>query len=192
VIFLVSGDRRLIRGLQQGDPDAWAELCDAYGDALYRYIFYRSGGDAHLAEDIRQETLLAATDAIRTFRGDAPLFGWLCAIARRKIADEMRRRGRLTDFPDDEESDAAGQWRQLGEEHLPEEWLQQSERRAAVIEALWSLPEAYRDALLLRYADGADVDAVAKKTGRSYKAAESLLARARSALRAELIEEEHD
>jgi RNA polymerase sigma-70 factor (ECF subfamily) len=189
--FLEGDERRMVAGLRRGDPGAWAGLCDEYGNALYRFISYRTGGDAHLAEDIRQETFLAAADGIRSFRGESTLFGWLCAIARRKIADELRRCGRLTSLPDGEASEQAGGWTQLGVERLPEEWLQQAQRRSAVVEALWSLPQDYRQALLLRYADGEDVDTIARKIGRSYKAAESLLARARSALREKLVEVDH-
>jgi RNA polymerase sigma-70 factor (ECF subfamily) len=192
VDFPASGDRLLIHSLQRGDPDAWGRLCDLYGDALYRYAYHRSCGDAHLAEDIRQDTLLAAADAIRTFRGDAPLFGWLCAIARRKIADEIRRIGRQSDLPDDDESGPAAAWRQLRGEPSPEEWLQRAEHRGALIEALWSIPKSYRDVLLRRYVDGLSVDDVARQAGCSYKAAESLLSRARSALRATLAEVESD
>lgn len=187
-----SDENRLIAGLRRGDAESWNRLCETYGEALYRFAFHRSGGDSQLADDIRQETLLAAADAIQSFRGEAPLFGWLCAIARRKVADELRRRGRMTELPDREQQSPATGWDSPGREPLPEEWLERDEHRAAIVEALWSLPGEYRTALILRYAEGGDVESIARRLSRSYKAAESLLARARAALREKLIEVDHD
>lgn len=184
-------ESELIAALRRGETGAWAELCDRYGGALYRYAFHRTGGEAAWAEDIRQETLLAAADAIRSFRGDAPLFGWLCSIARRKAADELRRRGRLADpLPDDDPSEEA--WERMERDPLPEALLESVELRAMVVRALWSLPAEYRRLLTERYADGVDVDTLARRTGRSYKATESMLSRARAALRGKLNEVDHD
>ena len=46
-----------------------------------------------MADDIRQETLLATVEGVGGYRGEVPLFGWLCGIARHKVADELRRCG---------------------------------------------------------------------------------------------------
>jgi RNA polymerase sigma-70 factor (ECF subfamily) len=184
-------DPQLISRLRQGDPDAWARLCERYGGPLYRFAFHLANGDESLAEDVRQETLLASAEAIHTYRQEAPLFGWLCAIARRKTADEFRRRGRFQGLPEDDDRDPAARWTSLGQESVPEDWIIHRQRRASVVEALWTLPGEYRDALIARYAEGAAVEDIAKNLGRTYKAAESILARARCALRDRLIEVDH-
>ncbi len=186
-----SAECDLIAGLRRGEPGAWSELCDRFGDVLYRYAFHLAGGEAAWAEDIRQETLLAAADAIRSFRGEAPVFGWLCAIARRKAADELRRRGRMADPPDDD-GEPSGLWERMEREALPEESLERAETRANVVRALWNLPPEYHRLLIARYADGVDVDTLARRMGRTYKATESLLSRARAALREQLREVDHD
>jgi RNA polymerase sigma-70 factor (ECF subfamily) len=184
-------DRALTAALCRGEDGAWAELCEQYGGALYGFAFHLCGGESAWAEDVRQETLLAAASSIQNFRGEAPLFGWLCAIARRKAADELRRRGRMADpIPEDEAS--AGAWDGLETEPLPETWVERAELRAQVIEALWSLPPEYHRLLIARYADGIGVGTLARRSGRSYKAVESMLARARAALRNQLQEVDHD
>jgi DNA-directed RNA polymerase specialized sigma24 family protein len=63
-----------------GEARAWQELCRVYAEPLYLFIFHRNGGDAQAAEDARQETLLAAVEAIGGYRRQVPLFGWLCGI----------------------------------------------------------------------------------------------------------------
>jgi RNA polymerase sigma-70 factor (ECF subfamily) len=186
-----SEDRALTAALFRGETGAWAELCERYGGALYRFAFHLCGGESAWAEDVRQETLLAAAAAIQRFRGDAPLFGWLCAIARRKAADEIRRRGRMAD-PIPENAASAGAWDNLETEPLPETWMERSELRAQVIEALWSLPPEYHRLLMARYVNGIGVDLLVRRSGRSYKAVESMLARARAALRRQLREVDHD
>jgi len=189
VISTAEGD--LIAGLRRGDAGAWSELCNRFGDPLYRYAFHLSGGEHSLAEDIRQESLLAAAEAIHTFRGDAPLFGWLCAIARRKAADEIRRRGRMAELPSEKvlSSDC---WDRMDREELPEQLLERAEVRARIVRAMGNLPPEYGRMLIARYADGTGVGDLAQRLGRSYKATESLLSRARAALRDQLREVDYE
>jgi RNA polymerase sigma-70 factor (ECF subfamily) len=185
-LSLLNAEPELAGRLAQGDPAAWKELCETYGRALCLYAYHRTG-DASAAEDVRQETLLAAVQSIAGYRGEAPLFAWLCGIARRKAADELRRRGRqdlLFETADQET------WQQLEREPLPDELVERAETRAALVEALWSLPVDYREALLARYVRGEGVTEIATRLGRSYKAAESLLSRAKESLLRNLKKEE--
>jgi len=168
----ISAGTELATKLKRGDPRAWEELCRVYGEALFLYAYHRTG-DAAAADDVRQETLLAAVEGIASYRGAVPLFAWLCGIARHKAADELRRRGR--------ENLPVEAVRHDGDPR-PDELLERAEARAAVVEALWSLPEDYRRALVARYVEGESVEGVAARLNRSYKAAESLLTRAREVL----------
>lgn len=63
-----------------------------------------------------------------------------------------------------------------------------AETRSLVVETLWTLPEDYRKALVLRYVEGLSVGQVAYRIGRSYKATESLLSRARDAFERRYLE----
>ena len=71
---------------------------------------------------------------------------------------------------------------------LPDEIVAQRRVRASVIEAVGTLNDDYRTALLARYVEGETVDRIARRLGRSYKATESLLSRAWEALRRALAE----
>jgi DNA-directed RNA polymerase specialized sigma24 family protein len=64
--------------------------------------------------------------------------------------------------------------------------------RVRVVQALAFLTDDYRRALIARYADERSVDEVARMLGRTYKAAESLLARARDAFREALVSLEEE
>ncbi len=74
-------------GTGTGDASAWP---DEHGDALYRYARLRVGR-RELAEDLVQETFLAALQAHGRFRGGATVRTWLLSILRHKIVDHFRR-----------------------------------------------------------------------------------------------------
>ena len=83
---------------QCSDPTEWVE---AHGDYLYNYAFgqVRNRNDA---EDLVQETFLAALKARDRFNGHASERTWLVSILRHKICDHFRRkcRERLSDHTD--------------------------------------------------------------------------------------------
>jgi hypothetical protein len=87
-------DEAIAALLQVGDETAWRRICDDLGAPLYRYCYWLAGADAAAAEDLRQETFLAAIAGIADYRGEVPLFAWLSGIARHKASDARRRRRR--------------------------------------------------------------------------------------------------
>lgn len=87
-------EAELVARLKQGEAAAWQALCERYGEPLYLYALHRCEGDPAAADDIRQEALLAAVQAIVRYRAEVPLFGWLCGIARHKAGDALRKRRR--------------------------------------------------------------------------------------------------
>jgi len=70
-----------------GDASAWLQQ---HGDALYRYARARVGM-RELAEDLVQETLLAALQSRDRFQNRSSVRTWLCSILRHKILDHYRR-----------------------------------------------------------------------------------------------------
>src|SRR5437764_11080688 len=75
----------LLREAAAGEPAAVRRLLDETGDMLYGFVFARVGGDRQAAEDVVQDTYLEAMRSAPTFRGDALLSTWLCAIARHRL-----------------------------------------------------------------------------------------------------------
>ena len=78
------------------DPTEWL---DRHGDALFRYAVLRVRS-RDVAEELVQETFVAALRAREGFEGRSSLRTWLVAILRRKIVDHIRRRRRSEVSPD--------------------------------------------------------------------------------------------
>ena len=72
------------------EPERWLE---DHGSALYSFAILHTR-DSHRAEDLIQETLLAALKASKNFHGDSSVRTWLIGILKHKIMDEFRRQSR--------------------------------------------------------------------------------------------------
>ncbi len=83
------------------DPSAWVDL---HGDALYRFALIRVRDQA-VAEDVVQETFLAALRSKKTFAGQATERTWMTGILKNKIIDHFRQQSRS--LPPDESSEKA-------------------------------------------------------------------------------------
>ncbi len=72
------------------EPATWL---DRHGDALYAYALMRVR-DASVAEDLVQDTLLAAIRSVDRFKGESSERTWLIGILKHKVLDHWRRAGR--------------------------------------------------------------------------------------------------
>ncbi|QSA98910.1 sigma-70 family RNA polymerase sigma factor [Methylococcus sp. EFPC2] len=84
-------------------PETWL---DAYGDYLYRYALVRVQ-DVALAEDLVQETLLAALKGREGYDGRASERTWLTGILKHKLFDQLRRQYREIPYSDAADGDPA-------------------------------------------------------------------------------------
>ncbi len=156
-------------------PEPGFALLDLYDAALpqvYGYLLSRCGSRA-LAEDLTAETFLAAVTACRAQPPPELSLGWLIGVARHKLADHWRRAGR-------EERILRAV---AAEPDPPSEPVEEHLDVLMARDVLGTLSPHHRAALTLRYLDGLGVPAVAEHLGRSTRATEALLTRARTAFR---------
>jgi RNA polymerase sigma-70 factor (ECF subfamily) len=147
---------------------------------VYGYLLPRCGS-VPVAEDLCAETFMAAVAATRRQPPPLVTVAWLIGIARHKLVDHWRRAER------EHRGLAAAEQEPSAGEDPWHEVLDAQAAHAALLRL--SLPQ--RTALTLRYLDGLSVPEVAQHLGRSVRATETLLVRARSALRRIYGEEEH-
>ena len=148
-------------------PERWLE---DHGDALYGYAFLRLR-DRDAAEDLVQETLLAALGARQRFAGDSSERTWLVGILKHKISDHWRRRARQplidavsADAPADTDDfverlfdPADGHWRVAPSAwDNPEGALEQQQFWQVLTHCIAALPESQARAFSLCEVEGFD------------------------------------
>lgn len=166
---------------------------DEHGNYLFGYVLPRVR-DRHVAEELVQESFLAALKAVESFRGDSSPRTWLVGLLRRKIADHYRKRGRepetesidTTDPTIDAWFDEKGAWiKKPSRCEVDPAKLQESTDFWRVFEdCLGALPERLANVFSLRVMDSLKPDDVCKELSITSTNLWVTLHRARARLRA--------
>lgn len=150
---------------QSPEGGAWV---DQHGDYLFKYASYRLR-DTSAAEDVVQETFLAALKAYANFEGRGSERTWLVGILKHKITDYFRRISREAPIGEGDETSehselfrSAGAWTGHWEaDHAPSEWhtspeelVEQAEFWKVLNDCLSPLPPRTASAFTLREVDG--------------------------------------
>jgi RNA polymerase sigma-70 factor (ECF subfamily) len=141
-------DGQLVRAAIDGDSGAFTRLYERYGRIVHGLLLARVGRDA--AEDLVQDVFLTAWRRLGGLRDPAAFGGWIAMIARNRATDFHRRTTEMVELPDNLESSgtAAGE----------------AEANVA-LEAIRSLPDTYRETLILRLVEGLTGPEIAARTG---------------------------
>lgn len=157
----------------QSEPTLWLER---YGDELYRFALGRVS-DESCAEELVQDTLLSALNALSSFRADASERTWLFLILKRKIIDFYRRQASrpevsLSHVTPDGPSEVDffhpenGHWRQ---EQYPAGWqtadgaLEQQELQQAIRNCQDKLPAQHAAVFVLRFVEELTAEEICKE-----------------------------
>jgi RNA polymerase sigma-70 factor (ECF subfamily) len=168
-----SREADLLRAVAAGDPDSVRTLMDEHLPSVYGFVLARVGGNEDIAEDIMQETLIEGVRSADSFRGEAALNTWLCTIARRRIARHWERERKQTAVANQPAP-------------RPYEPHVVIDIRDEVFRALGNLAPLHRQVLVLKYLDEYSVEQIAAEVGRPRVQIQSLLQRARDAMRRQL------
>jgi len=142
-------DDSLILAAAAGDRGAFGELYVRYARMVHGILLARV--PPRDAEDLVQDVFVSAMRQLRGLRTAAAFRGWLAAIARNRAMDYFR--GNWRNAPLDEAVE-----RQHGAPAAPEDAFM-------VLELIKSLPEAYRETLILRLVEGMTGPEIAQRTG---------------------------
>ena len=179
---------------QIANPESWV---DQYGDFLYHFSLSRIK-DPSLAEDLVQETFLAALKARKNFQGRSTARTWLIAILKHKIVDHIRKQVRehtsdklasmldtAANDPVDSSFNDEGDWR-----IRPSKWAidpmklyEQKEFMDILYQCLGELPERQAEAFMMREIDGLSTEEICKVLNISATNSWVMLYRARMWLR---------
>ena len=173
-------DTALVRRARDGDRTAFEELVRRTSRLVYARLYLDTGNPSR-AEDLVQETYLAAYRSLHRLANADGFRPWLLTIAHNALIDAARRDARQkragpprSDAPLTAVPSAAPP---------PEETAQREEARRRVLAVLRSLPEEYRLPLTLRYLAGADYDTIGEQLGLTNGSLRGLLHRGLKMLR---------
>jgi RNA polymerase sigma-70 factor, ECF subfamily len=181
---VLEGERALVAEILAGNHERYYELIAPIERRVYytAYAILRTAADA---EEVSQEAILKGFRGLRTFRGQARFSSWLLSIVANEARMRLRQRREvsleLLKSPDNEGEYTPielAEWREIAVEALA-----QKELSAHLEEALATLPDMYREVLILRDIDGLNIAETSAALEVSVPAVKTRLLRARLMVR---------
>jgi len=169
-------DDSLVRAAQHGDRAAFGLLYARYSGMVHGILLARVPFSD--VDDLVQDVFLQALPRLATLREVSRFPGWLASIARNRATD-FHRRTKPTDEFDEETTSAQSGTPAPSANHSSHS----SAEAHAVLEAIRSLPDAYREPLILRLVEGMTGPEIAARTGLTHGSVRVTLHRGMQQLR---------
>jgi RNA polymerase sigma-70 factor (ECF subfamily) len=141
-----SADAPLVEAVMRGDRDAFGRLYDLYGPMVHGILLARVPYDE--VDDLVQDVFLLAFKRIHTLREAGAFGGWLAMITRNRAVDFHRRKRETEELPEN-----LARPRSVDPE------------AAEALRLIRTLPDAYRETLVLRLVEGMTGPEIAERTG---------------------------
>ena len=170
-------DRALVSSAREGDRAAFGRLYDRYGRMVHGILLCRV--PPREVDDLVQEVFLAALRQLHALR-DASRFGaWLATITRNRANDYFRKSG-----PEAAVTEPVSEEQTEGRPSNPAE----AQEAALILAVVRTLPDAYREPLILRLVEGLTGPEIAARTGLTHGSVRVNLCRGMQMLREKLGE----
>ncbi|MBY0587879.1 sigma-70 family RNA polymerase sigma factor [bacterium] len=177
----MSEDPRLVELLHSRDRLTWNRFVEQHAGDLFALVCHLVSGNRSLAEDLHQETWLEALEHAETFDADRGDFrGWMVGIARRRVALHYRKAISMNTAMERKATND-----ELGP-ILPDDVVAGVEVGHAIRAAILCLTPVQQEMIAEKYFDQRSIQDIARRTGRTSKSVEGILARAREQLRRHL------
>jgi RNA polymerase sigma-70 factor, ECF subfamily len=178
----------LMARIAEGDQDAFEILVNRHQAPVLNLV-YRFIGDKTQAKDLAQEVFLRVWQAARSYKPEAKFTTWIYRITTNLCFNELKsaHHKKWFQFFRSDANDEARMEENIPDSlPSPEDLLLAKERSRQITNALQSLPESQRMALILKRYDGLSYQEIAQVLGCSVPAVESLLVRAKRSLQERL------
>jgi RNA polymerase sigma-70 factor (ECF subfamily) len=136
----------LVRAVLEGDRDGFAQLYDLYAPLVHGIVLARVPRDE--VDDLVQDIFLHAFKKLHTLRDGSSFGPWIAMIARNRAVDFHRRSKETVEINDELRGSDT-----------------QNSQAAEILELIRSLPDAYRETLVLRLVEGMTGPEIAARTG---------------------------
>ncbi|MDR4487123.1 MAG: sigma-70 family RNA polymerase sigma factor [Nitrospirales bacterium] len=159
-------ESQLILQCQQQDHEAFGRLIDRYAGAILNVIARMISNQAD-AQDVAQETFVAAYKGLQSFRADSRFSTWLHRIAVNKAKDYLRAQGRRQEregsIPAGE--DGEDPILEVSDERTPEQGASEKQTARHLELAIQRLSPLYREAFVLKHVEGMEYEEMAQILG---------------------------
>ena len=171
----ISEDATWVAAARDGDRAAFGQLYERYARMVHGVLLAKVPvGDV---DDLVQDVFIRALLRLSTLRETASFGAWLVAVARNVAHDYHRRSMPEEPLPDDASDQEIQRGTSNGDQDCPS---------AAILEAVMSLSETYRETLILRLVEGMTGPEIAARTGMTHGSVRVNLHRGMEQLRAKL------
>jgi len=170
-----ASEQTLVRSAQAGDRSAFGTLYQRYARMVHGILLARVPRAA--AEDLLQDVFLQALPRLSSLRDTTRFGGWLAAIARNRASDYYRQT-HPTEEIEENFAETSKDGGPTPSSHVSEGLF--------FLEAVRSLPEAYREPLILRFVEGMTGPEIAERTGLKHGSVRVNLYRGMQMLREKL------
>jgi RNA polymerase sigma-70 factor (ECF subfamily) len=165
-------DLALVETARAGQPDAFGRLYGSYAPLVHGILMARVPRDE--VDDLLQDVFLSAFRKLHTLRDPSAFGPWLAMIARNRARDYHRHSPAVAELPDD----------------LPAKDAREAEA-AGILALIRTLPESYRETLVLRLVEGLTGPEIAARTGLTPASVRVNLHRGMKQLREKLVGGRH-
>ncbi len=173
-------EKSILLRAQDGDSESFSLLIEKYKDAVFTVCFAILK-DYHNANDAAQDTFIKAYKNIKKFKFDSSFQTYITRIAINTCKDEFRKLSRQNGNLSIDSDENLCEIKDTSD--TPEKAFEKKERRDAVRNAIASLPQKYREVIVLRDINGIPYEEIAKILKTSQGTVKSRINRARSALK---------
>ena len=149
-------DAELVRASQNGDREAFGLLVSRHAPSIVSLTTRMLGPTAD-AEDVAQETFVAAFKGLSRFQSDSKFSTWLYRIAVNKCTDSLRARRPQDVSLDAADDESAAVW-ETADEETPEWKIEQAQLAWELDKGIQALPHLYRESFVLRHIEGLGYD----------------------------------
>jgi RNA polymerase sigma-70 factor (ECF subfamily) len=181
---LIVSDIEIINRCLSGDVNAFETLIERYKKAIYNTAF-RMMGNREEAEDVSQEAFIRMYNSLSRYNPEYKFITWALKITTNLCLDSLRKRKAET-VPIDEGFEIKD-----GKDTPEEEYIRQ-ENQKLVQDAIRSLPDKYREFLILFHNRNLSYQEIMDITGESLTIVKNRLYRARQMLKEELVSREKE
>ncbi len=175
-------EKRIIKKIQSGDKEAFRDLLEIYEHRVYGFV-KKLVYNAHIAEDITQETFISVYRSIHTYKSDKPLSTWLFTIAKNAALKTIKKSKQINSINLDEHEivdDNCDVLKQLIVE----------EDRLFLLENINKLKIIHQEVIILKYFNEMSYKDISKELNISVKKVENRLASSKKALGKLLLSKE--